>query len=195
MEGNTIRIILEPFEPEPPVEFGALVASIVTEEGDPLIYAEVIIKNDQHHFKARVHKDGNFEFEVPEGWYYITARSHGFIPFEGEVLIETNEILELEIILESEPPVEHGSLIIICVNEDGQSVMDHEGTAVALHEYLDIHYQTDINDYGNFFFEELAPGNYEVRLEIEGFYEAETSVEIPEGQSITITVQLEQREK
>lgn len=181
-------------DPNPePREFGYL-KGIVYSAGEPMAPvpgAKLELFNHDFHAEAQTGPGGEFIFErVPEGVYVIQAFAEGYHEYRGEVFIEGNEIAELEIVLETEPAHESGSLQGIVVDVHDEPIINHQGIAVAIHEFLDILYETKIDGHGNFYFQGLAAGEYSIRIEMEGFHSGTATVEVLPGETITITVQL-----
>ena len=181
-------------DPDPePREFGYL-KGIVYSAGEPMAPvpgAKLELVNHDFHAETKTGQGGEFIFErVPEGGYVIHAFAEGYHEYKGEVLIEGNEITELEIVLEEEPAHESGSLQGIVVDVDGEPIINHQGIAVAIHEFLDILYETKIDGHGNFYFQQLAEGKYNLRVEMEGFHPGTATIEVLPGETVTITIML-----
>ena len=77
---------------------GYLTGKIITENGDPIPNASVLLKGTK--FGGSTNKNGVYSFNAPTGTYTLTASSVGFLYMDKEIKLVANEALEVNFILQ-----------------------------------------------------------------------------------------------
>lgn len=91
----TVEIEISPF-------VGEIVGFIWDEEGEPISGATVIVDGE---FTTTTQADGSFAFsEIPVGKFPIVVKKQGFVPYSGEVEVQTSSVTVVNVILEVPAP-------------------------------------------------------------------------------------------
>lgn len=186
-----VTVTVETPEEEPPLEFGALLGTVINSDGEGVDGAEVMIRNQYHHFPSET-REGKFEYEIYPGEYVLTIFADGYVPYEGIVVIESKEILEIEIVLETKNIPDSGAIRGTLMNENDEILKDVRGYVLATHEDPEISIRTTYLNGGIFSFEDVPAGVITLEIRPHGYEILTMTVEVHPGETAEITVLLEE---
>lgn len=203
--------------------FGGVTGTVSDPDGEPIAAAEVIImhgmgggmenpRGNCGRFITRTNDDGAFAFdEIPAGEWTLVVGKRGYLPFEEEIEVVEEEVLEIDVVLElfNEEDVEFGSV--------SGSVNDAEGEPIELAHVMLIPEAGDENDPGHrgehngrhgwgrplvaftdeeglFSFDEVPVGDYIARAAKRGYIHADEEISVNVDEDTEVNFELEEGE-
>ena len=159
---RSIDIALDPIPPV--VTTGILRGSILNEEGDPIVGADVSLWPLR--ISIRTGEDGTYRFDaVPQGAFTLNVTAEGYVPREVQVTILAGIVLYNNITLDRapEPPIVLGSIV--------GKVTDPEGRPIGGARIRDVDNLTLAmsGSDGGYSITDLEPGVYSYTVWAEGF--------------------------
>ncbi|MBT3233438.1 MAG: T9SS type A sorting domain-containing protein [Calditrichaeota bacterium] len=171
------------------VEFGRVSGTVANEDGEAIAEATVLISSRGHR-SQRVNSSENGEFnfdEVPVGEWAIQVSGRGFDLHRGELAVEVNQVVELEIVLapfnndgeiemgsvsvsvndENENPIELANIRLVPANRENWRLPGWMRPAVGF-----------TNEEGLYAFDDVPTGEYLARASKRGFEFADLELEV-----------------
>jgi len=196
---------------------GGVTGTVADPDGNPIAAAEVMLMGDPMgggpgggrpaHFMTRSDRDGAFAFEgVPAGNYTINIGRFGYVPFQGEIEVVADEVVELEIVLQpmggqdiefgsvagnvsdvENAPIELAHVMLMPVFDDenpgGRGPNGRHGWLPPLVAFTDAD--------GNFEFEAVPVGAYTARAAKRGYVYADQDIEVSVDELTEVNFTLE----
>ncbi|MBM7618235.1 subtilisin family serine protease/outer membrane protein assembly factor BamB/putative cell wall-binding protein [Bacillus tianshenii] len=181
---DTTRIFTNAVDWAIAASLGEITGTVKDKEGNPIPGATVSIESQG--LSTETNGEGQYRLGVGVGSHEVKVQIPGFVPQTGTAVIEElGQAVELNFEMEK---TDRMSVTGKVTDTEGNGL---EGAKVTLTEKTGLYEETvETNEAGAYQFDELLAGEYEIKIEVNGYQTVTQEIVIEDGENVELNIKL-----